>query len=35
MDQTQGKPLRTYSEDGQWRDWSTDELVGAKLNYIP
>ena len=35
MDQTPGKPIRTYSENGQWRDWSTDELVGAKLNYIP
>ena len=35
MDQTQGKPIRTYAENGQWRDWSTDELVGAKLNYLP
>jgi organic radical activating enzyme len=35
MDQTPGKPIRTYAKDGTWRDWSTDELVGAKLNYIP
>lgn len=35
MDFTPGKPIRTYAEDGSWRDWSTDELVGAKLNYIP
>jgi organic radical activating enzyme len=34
MDQTPGKPIRTYAQDGTWRDWSTDELVGAKLNYI-
>jgi organic radical activating enzyme len=31
---TPGKPIRTYSEDGKWRDWSTDELVGQKLNYL-
>lgn len=31
---TPGKPIRTYAEDGKWRDWSTDELVGAKLNYL-
>jgi MoaA/NifB/PqqE/SkfB family radical SAM enzyme len=35
MDFTPGKPIRTYSENGSWRDWSTDELVGAKLNYVP
>ena len=34
-DFTPGKPIRTYSKDGEWRDWSTDELVGAKLNYLP
>ncbi len=34
MDFTPGKPIRTYSANGQWRDWSTDELVGAKLNYL-
>jgi len=34
MDFTPGKPIRTYAEDGSWRDWSTDELVGAKLNYL-
>lgn len=31
---TPGKPIRTYAEDGRWRDWSTDELVGARLNYL-
>jgi organic radical activating enzyme len=35
MEFTPGKPIRTYAEDGKWRDWSTDELVGAKLNYLP
>ena len=35
MDYTPGKPIRTYSETGTWRDWSTDELVGDKLNYLP
>jgi organic radical activating enzyme len=34
FDYTPGKPIRTYASDGQWRDWSTDELVGAKLNYL-
>ena len=34
LDFTPGKPIRTYSEKGEWRDWSTDELVGAKLNYL-
>lgn len=34
-DFTPGKPIRTYAKDGTWRDWSTDELVGAKLNYLP
>jgi pyruvate-formate lyase-activating enzyme len=33
-DFTPGKPIRTYNIDGTWRDWSTDELVGAKLNYL-
>lgn len=33
-DFTPGKPIRTYAQDGSWRDWSTDELVGAKLNYL-
>jgi organic radical activating enzyme len=32
MDFTPGKPLRAYAEDGTWRDFSTDELVGQKLN---
>lgn len=31
---TPGKPIRTYNNNGEWRDWSTDELVGAKLNYL-
>jgi organic radical activating enzyme len=34
MDFTPGKPIRTYAKNGSWRDWSTDELVGAKLNYL-
>lgn len=34
MDITPGKPIRTYLPNGLWRDWSTDELVGAKLNYL-
>ena len=34
MDITPGKPIRTYAQNGQWRDWSTDELVGSKLNYL-
>lgn len=34
MDFTPGKPIRTYAKDGKWRDWSTDELVGQKLNYL-
>jgi hypothetical protein len=35
MDITPGKPIRTYASNGAWRDWSTDELVGAKLNFLP
>lgn len=31
---TSGKPIRTYAANGEWRDWSTDELVGQKLNYL-
>lgn len=31
---TPGKPIRSYDELGNWRDWSTDELVGARLNYL-
>jgi len=31
---TPGKPIRTYDTNGNWRDWSTDELVGSKLNYL-
>jgi hypothetical protein len=34
MSITPGKPIRTYDENGSWRDWSTDELVGEKLNYL-
>lgn len=33
-DFTPGKPIRTYDKDGRWRDWSTDELVGDKLNFL-
>ena len=33
MDKTPGRPLRAYDQDGFWRDFSTDELVGLKLNY--
>ena len=32
MIKTPGKPIRTYDEQGNWRDWSTDELVGQRLN---
>jgi organic radical activating enzyme len=32
MDNTPGKPIRTYNEQGKWRDWSTDEIVGQRLN---
>lgn len=32
MDLTPGKPLRAYDEEGKWRDFSTDELVGQRLN---
>ena len=32
MDKTPGKPIRTYDENGNWRDWSTDELVGQRMN---
>lgn len=32
MIKTPGKPIRTYDERGNWRDWSTDELVGQRLN---
>lgn len=35
MEFTPGKPIRTYDATGAWRDWSTDELVGAKLNFLP
>ena len=34
MEFTPGKPIRTYNILGEWRDWSTDELVGNKLNYL-
>lgn len=34
LHKTPGKPIRTYDSNGSWRDWSTDELVGAKLNYL-
>lgn len=31
---TPGKPIRTYSAQGTWRDWSTEEIVGQRLNYL-
>lgn len=34
MDITPGKPIRTYDEFGNWRDWSTDELIGSKLYFL-
>jgi len=34
MDITPGKPLRVYDSKGFWRDYSTDEFVGQKLNYL-
>jgi organic radical activating enzyme len=34
QDFTPGKPIRTYSQDGNWRDWSTDELIGSKLYFL-
>jgi organic radical activating enzyme len=30
---TPGRPLRVYSSNGDWKDFSTDEIVGAKHNY--
>jgi organic radical activating enzyme len=33
MDFTPGRPLRAYDQTGRWRDYSTDELVGSRLNY--
>lgn len=33
LDITPGRPLRAYQPDGKFRDFSTDELVGRKLNY--
>ena len=33
MDITPGKPIRTYDKNGNWRDWSNDEIVGQKLNF--
>lgn len=32
-DKTPGKPIRTYDIKGNWKDWSTDEIVGQKINY--
>jgi organic radical activating enzyme len=34
QDITPGKPIRTYAADGSWRDWSTDELVAQRKNYL-
>lgn len=33
LDHTPGKPLRAYASDGSWKDYSTDEIVGSKLNF--
>lgn len=32
-DITPGKPLRVYRENGEFQDFSTDEIVGKRLNY--
>lgn len=32
FDFTPGKPLRAYDENGNWKDYSTDEIVGKQLN---
>ncbi len=31
-DMTPGRPLRAYNADGQFMDYSTDDLVGSKFN---
>ncbi len=33
-DNTPGRPIRVYDEDGSFSDFSTDDLVGKKLNYF-
>lgn len=33
-DTTVGKPIRTYDANGNWKDWSTDKLVGERKNYL-
>lgn len=32
VDFTPGKPLRIYNKDGNFKDFSTDELVGMRMN---
>lgn len=32
-DNTPGKPLRGYTSDGKWQDFSTEDIVGKKFNY--
>lgn len=34
VDITPGRPLRMYAPNGQFRDISTDELVGSQLNHF-
>lgn len=33
-DITQGRPIRVYNRDGKFSDFSTDDLVGKKLNFV-
>ncbi|MFZ3230695.1 MAG: radical SAM protein [Pseudobdellovibrio sp.] len=33
-DLTPGRPLRAYNKDGQFSDYSTDDLVSKKLNFF-
>ena len=34
MEFTPGKPLRTFNEKGEWQDFSTDEFIGQKRNFL-
>lgn len=34
MEFTPGKPLRTFNQYGGWKDFSTDEFIGQKLNHL-
>ena len=33
-DTTVGRPIRVYNREGNFSDFSTDDLVGKKLNYV-